>query len=67
MAGGIPIIANISQCLSANQIRSIHAILNGTCNFILTQMDQQGADYAAALAEAQRRGYAEADPSRSRR
>ncbi len=63
VAGGIPIIANISQCLSANQIRSIHAILNGTCNFILTQMDQQGADYAAAVAEAQRRGYAEADPS----
>jgi len=62
VAGGIPIIANISQCLSANQIRSIHGILNGTCNFILTQMDSSGADYAAALAEAQRRGYAEADP-----
>ena len=63
VAGGIPIIANISQCLSANQILSIHGILNGTCNFILTQMDQQGAEYAAAVAEAQRRGYAEADPS----
>jgi homoserine dehydrogenase len=63
VAGGIPIIANISQCLSANQILSIHGILNGTCNFILTQMEETGADYASALAEAQRRGYAEADPA----
>ncbi len=53
VAGGIPIIANISQCLSANQILSIHGILNGTCNFILTQMEETGADYAAVLAEAQ--------------
>ena len=63
VAGGIPIIAGIGQCLSANQIESIHAILNGTSNFILTQMGQQGTDYAASVAEAQRRGYAEADPS----
>ena len=63
VAGGIPIIANISQCLSANQILSIHGILNGTCNFILTQMEETGADYASVLAEAQRRGYAEADPT----
>ncbi|HKD37821.1 MAG TPA: homoserine dehydrogenase, partial [Pirellulales bacterium] len=63
VAGGIPIIANISQCLSANQILSIHGILNGTCNFILTQMEETGADYAAVLAEAQARGYAEADPT----
>jgi homoserine dehydrogenase len=63
VAGGIPIIANISQCLSANQILSIHGILNGTCNFILTQMEETGADYTSALAEAQRRGYAEADPA----
>ena len=63
VAGGIPIIANISQCLSANQILSIHGILNGTCNFILTQMEETGADYASVLAEAQRRGYAEADPA----
>ena len=46
VAGGIPIIANISQCLSANQIESIHAILNGTSNYILTQMEAQGAAYA---------------------
>lgn len=63
VAGGIPIIANISQCLSANQIESLTAILNGTSNYILTQMDERGADYAAALAEAQRLGYAEADPT----
>lgn len=63
VAGGIPIIANISQCLSANQIESLTAILNGTSNFILTQMDEHGVDYATALAEAQRLGYAEADPT----
>jgi homoserine dehydrogenase len=63
VAGGIPIIAGIGQCLSANQIESIQAILNGTSNFILTQMEQEGTDYSASVAEAQRRGYAEADPS----
>ena len=49
VAGGIPIIANISQCLSANQIQSLRGILNGTSNFILTQMEEQGADYLTAL------------------
>lgn len=63
VAGGIPIIANISQCLSANQIQSLHAILNGTSNFVLTQMEEHDMDYAAALADAQRLGYAEADPT----
>ena len=63
VAGGIPIIANISQCLSANQIESIRGILNGTSNFLLTQMEEQGVPYAAALSEAQRLGYAEADPT----
>lgn len=63
VAGGIPIIANISQCLSANQIESLHGILNGTSNFILTQMEERNWDYAQAVAEAQRRGYAEADPT----
>ena len=51
VAGGIPIIANISQCLSANQIQSIHAILNGTSNFILTQMEEQGTDYPTRVAK----------------
>ncbi len=63
VAGGIPIIANISQCLSANQIESIYAILNGTSNFILTKMESEGMSYAAAVREAQQLGYAEADPS----
>ncbi len=63
VAGGIPIIAAIGECLTANQIQSIHAILNGTSNFILTEMEQKGSDYAATVAEAQRRGYAEADPT----
>lgn len=63
VAGGIPIIASISECLTANQIESIHAILNGTSNFILTQMEENNTDYASALAEAQQRGYAEANPA----
>jgi len=63
VAGGIPIIAAIGESLTANEITSIHAILNGTSNFILTQMEERGQEYAAALAEAQRLGYAEANPS----
>ncbi len=63
VAGGIPIVANISQCLSANQIESLHGILNGTSNFILTQIEEQGGSYDDAVAEAQRLGYAEADPA----
>src|SRR5438477_13189502 len=63
VAGGIPIITNIGQCFSANQILSLQGILNGTTNFIVSQMDEQGASYADALKEAQRLGYAEADPT----
>ena len=63
VGGGIPIIAAINECLAANQIESIHAILNGTSNFILTQMEEQNTDYNSALAEAQQRGYAEANPA----
>jgi homoserine dehydrogenase len=63
VAGGIPIIANISQCLSANQIQSLEGILNGTSNFIVTQMDEQGASYNDVLRRAQELGYAEADPT----
>ncbi|MFO7905779.1 MAG: homoserine dehydrogenase [Pirellulaceae bacterium] len=63
VAGGVPIITNISQCLSANQITSLRGILNGTSNFIVTQMDERGVDYQTAVKEAQARGYAEADPS----
>ncbi len=63
VAGGIPIIANIGQCLSANQIQSLHGILNGTSNFILSKMHADGAAYDEVVAEAQRLGYAEADPT----
>ena len=63
VAGGIPIITNISQCLSANRIESLEGILNGTSNFILTQMDRNGTAYADAVARAQELGYAEADPA----
>jgi len=63
VAGGIPIITNIEQCLSANQITSLRGILNGTSNFIVSQMEGGGADYTDAVAEAQERGYAEADPT----
>jgi homoserine dehydrogenase len=63
VAGGVPIIAALAQCLAANQIQSLQGILNGTCNFILTGMTENGQDYAGALAEAQRRGYAESDPT----
>ena len=63
VAGGIPIIAALAQSLSANQILSLQGILNGTCNFILTAMSEQDQSYSEALAEAQRRGYAEADPA----
>lgn len=63
VAGGIPIIANIGQCLSANQILSLQGILNGTSNYMITSMQEQGISYEAALSEAQRLGYAEADPS----
>jgi len=63
VAGGIPIITNIGQCLSANQITSLRGILNGTSNFIVSEMEECGADYSVAVAEAQRRGFAEADPT----
>ncbi len=63
VAGGVPIIANISQCLSANQIISVRGILNGTSNFIISQMEELGATYADAVKDAQRLGFAEADPA----
>ncbi len=62
-AGGIPIIKTIREALIANHIVSIHGIINGTSNYILTRMTDAGLDFAAALAEAQAQGYAEADPA----
>ena len=63
VAGGVPIIAALAQSLAANQILSLQGIVNGTCNFILSQMSEEGQSYAQALAEAQSLGYAEADPT----
>ncbi len=63
VAGGVPIITNISQSLSANQVTSLRGILNGTSNFIVSQMEEGGANYEQAVEEAQRLGYAEADPA----
>ena len=61
--GGIPVLAAIKFGLAANRIEAVYGILNGTCNFILTQMSESGAGYDQALAEAQRLGFAEADPT----
>ena len=63
VAGGIPIISAVNTALTANRIVSIEAILNGTSNFILSRMLDQRETYDAVLAEAQARGYAEADPA----
>jgi len=63
VAGGIPIIKALREGLSANRIEWIAGIINGTSNFILSEMRDKGIAFADALAEAQRRGYAEADPT----
>ncbi len=63
VAGGIPIIKAIREGFVANHIQSIHGIINGTSNYILTRMTEAGLGFADALAEAQAAGYAEADPS----
>jgi len=63
VAGGIPLIKALREGLVANRFPRIYGILNGTCNYILTQMEHQDAPYAAVLGEAKRLGYAEADES----
>jgi len=63
VAGGIPAIMGIKQGLAGDRLFQIQGILNGTCNYILTQMEAHGASFTAALAEAQKLGFAEADPS----
>jgi len=63
VAGGIPFIKILREGLAANRINTLVGILNGTCNFILTRMREEGLSFEAALKEAQRLGYAEADPS----
>lgn len=63
VGGGIPIIRTLREALTGDQVESIHGILNGTCNYILTRMRRAGIDFAEALKEAQELGYAEADPT----
>ena len=63
VAGGIPIIKVVREAFIGNRFESIHGILNGTSNYILTRMTDTGMDFAPALAEAQQLGYAEADPA----
>ncbi|MDB6128277.1 MAG: homoserine dehydrogenase, partial [Verrucomicrobia bacterium] len=63
VAGGIPIIKALREGLVANRFPLIYGILNGTCNYILTQMEEQDLPYTAVLGEAKRLGYAEADES----
>ncbi|NKE43958.1 homoserine dehydrogenase [Roseomonas frigidaquae] len=63
VAGGIPAIKALREGLAANDISRVLGILNGTCNYILTQMRERGIEFAQALSEAQKLGYAEADPA----
>ena len=63
VAGGIPIIKALREGLVSNKINKIFGILNGTCNYILTRMEREGANFADVLADAQKLGYAEANPS----
>ena len=63
VAGGIPAVKTLREGLAGNDMSRIAGILNGTCNYILTRMEQTGEDFADVLADAQRLGYAEAEPS----
>lgn len=63
VAGGIPVIKMLREALAANEVRRIYGILNGTCNYILTRMQNEGLAFADVLKVAQEKGYAEADPT----
>lgn len=63
VAGGIPVIKALRESLAGNTVGRVFGILNGTCNYILTRMEQEGLTFADCLADAQRLGYAEADPT----
>ncbi len=63
VAGGIPALKSLGEGLAGNEISRVFGVLNGTCNYILTQMEETGADYRDVLTDAQRLGYAEADPT----
>ena len=62
VAGSVPIVKALRESLSGNRIEWVAGIINGTCNYVLTAMERDGRPFAEVLAEAQRRGYAEADP-----
>ena len=62
-AGGIPVIKTLREALSGNAVKKVSGILNGTCNYILTRMEVENLDFRHCLVEAQRLGYAEADPT----
>ena len=63
VAGGIPIIKSLREGFVGNRVTHLYGIVNGTCNYILTRMQREGADFESVLQEAQRLGYAEAEPS----
>ncbi len=63
VAGGIPVIKALRESLSANEVHRVYGILNGTCNYILTTMETEKRSFGDVLKEAQKRGYAEADPT----
>ena len=63
VAGGVPVVKGLREGAAANRIARVYGVLNGTCNFILSTMEATGRDFADVLAEAQRNGFAEADPS----
>ena len=63
VAGGIPVLKGLREGTAANTLTRVYGILNGTCNYILSEMERSGADFAEMLADAQAKGYAEADPA----
>ena len=63
VAGGIPIVKTMRESLASNNVTRVYGILNGTCNYILTRMEEDGISFEDCLADAQRLGYAEADPT----
>lgn len=63
VAGGIPVIKALRESLTGNNVRRVYGIMNGTCNYILTRMEKEGLSFTDCLKEAQRLGYAEADPA----
>ena len=63
VAGGIPVVKGLREGTAANALNRIYGILNGTCNYVLSEMEQTGADFDEMLSAAQEKGYAEADPA----